>query len=81
MRHPSELTPDELATLRTLWHLYPDEALVRHDSDHRWLEPLVEDGYIETTTYDMGVGYRLAPIHAAGLARVVGENAETAARN
>ena len=36
MRQPDELTPDELATLRTLWDLYPDEVL----SDHGKLDPL-----------------------------------------
>ena len=81
MRSPTELSLDELATLRTLWRVYPDEILTRHDRDHRWIVPLIEDGYVESMSYAEGVGYRLAPVHAAGLARVVAENAEEASRN
>jgi hypothetical protein len=81
MRSPHELLPDELATLRSLWHLYPDSALIYHGKNHSKLDGLAQDGYIERFPTDLGVIYRLAPEHAAALARVVRANAEQADRN
>jgi hypothetical protein len=80
-RRPNQLMPDALATLRVLWHLYPDAALMKAGRNHAKLAGLVEDGYIEATECDAGCIYRLAPDRAAGLARVVRSNALQADRN
>lgn len=81
MRDPDQLTPDELATMNLLWALWPDEVLMLPERDHRKLDDLVSDGYVERTEYEQGIGYRLAPEHAAGLARVAAANAEQAEMN
>lgn len=81
MRAPDELTPDELASLRILWAVYPDAIFSRRERDLGWIEKLVEEGFVEATDHSDGVAYRLAPEHAAGLARVTGEIAEEASRN
>jgi hypothetical protein len=82
MRHPADLSPDELATLLELWHVYPDGVLSRHDRDHTKHDALVADGYIERAeSEDVGIAYRLAPVHAAGLAKITKRIAEDAARN
>jgi hypothetical protein len=85
-RRPNQLTPDELATLRMLWDVFPDELLMRRDRNHAALAGLIEDGYVTRTEYEVGlgevgVGYRLAARHAAGLAKVTRANAEMADRN
>jgi hypothetical protein len=80
-RAPEQLTPDELMSLNQLWRLYPDEVLMHHDRDHRPLDGLVEDGYVERTRYPEGMGYRLAAVHAAGLARLKAETARAASLN
>jgi hypothetical protein len=80
-RRPNQLLADELATLRTLWHLYPDGALMNHDRNHARLADLIDDGYIEATESDLGVIYRLAPEKAEGLAQVTRRNAVQADQN
>ena len=81
MRAPDELTADEVASLRILWSINPDAIFSRRERDLGWIEKLVEEGYVEATDQPDGVAYRLAPVHAAGLARVISENAEEASRN
>ena len=81
MRAPQELSRDELATLKLLWALWPHEALLRPESDHRWVAPLVEDGYVEATRYDAGTGYRISKETAAGLTRMADRLAAQAASN
>ena len=81
MRTPDELTPDELATLLELWHVYPDEILMRPERDHAWFDGLVDDGYVERTEYDVGISYRMASQHAEDVTKVAQSLAATAAMN
>ncbi len=82
MRSPDQLTPDELASLRMLWSIWPDEILMRRDRDHGQLDDLVRDDFVVRTDYgELGIGYRIAPVHAAGLARVTAEISGGASRN
>ncbi len=80
-RTPSQLMPDELATLRGLWDFYPDGVLMNAGRNHAKLAALVDDGYIEATECALGMIYRIAPKHADGLARVARSNALAAERN
>jgi hypothetical protein len=78
MRSPKELTPAELASLRLLWAVYPDEILMRRERERRWIVPLVAAGLIEATEYEQGIAYRLSAAAATRLARVVDANGEAA---
>jgi hypothetical protein len=81
MRTPDELTPDELATLRDLYQVYPGEILMRHERDHAWFDGLVDGGYLERTEYDAGISYRMAPQHAEDVTKVVQSLGAKAAMN
>ena len=81
MRAPDELTADELASLRILWSVYPNAVFSRRERDLGWIEKLAEEGYVEATDHSDGVAYRLAPVHAAGMARIAAAVEEEAGRN
>jgi hypothetical protein len=82
VRAPERLSPDELASLKILWEVYPDEVVMRPDRDHSKLDDLVRSGYVERIDRgEIGTGYRLAAVHAADLARLVAQNAEQAEKN
>jgi hypothetical protein len=82
MRAPDDLSPDKLATVRILWSIWPDEILMNEGRDHGKLDDLVRNGYVERIDRgEIGTGYRLAAVHAAGLARVAAQNADQADMN
>jgi hypothetical protein len=81
MRTPAELNPDELATLRDLWHLYPSGVLVPDGDNNETLDALHHEGYVEPATIDQRTGYRMAPERAEGVADVVSRNAEQSDQN